>query len=309
VLLWAIRGEENPGWSLPESEAIRLARYMVARYGAHHVAWILPGDGNYSGETAERWKRIGRAVFDRPHAPTLIHPGGMQWPYAPFEAEAWLDLAGYQSGHGDDANTLRWIHSGPAAQNWKTATRPLLNLEPPYEDHIAYQSRRPHSAYSVRRAVYWSLLCAPPAGVTYGAHGVWSWETKPNVPLNHSGSGLARPWFEAVDLPGGVQMGRVVELFTALLWWKLRPAPEIVDQPAGNDPAAFVTAARAEDGAFAVAYVPLGARVTLRHPGKGEWFNPRTGARTPAFREGDTFRVPDAKSPDEQDWVLVVRRD
>ena len=43
----------------------------------------------------------------------------------------------------------------------KTFTRPVINLEPPYEDHFGYQSRKPHSAYSTRRAVYWSLLNAP----------------------------------------------------------------------------------------------------------------------------------------------------
>jgi len=310
VLLWAIRGDENPGSFLPEGEAVRLARYMVARYGAHHVAWILPGDGNYSGETAERWKRIGRAVFDSPHAPTLIHPGGMQWPYDAFRDEAWLDLAGYQSGHGDDASTLRWIHSGPPARAWsEPPTRPLLNLEPPYEEHVAYQSRRPHSAYNVRRAVWWSLLCAPPAGVTYGGHGVWSWETKPNVPLNHANSGIARPWFEAVDLPGGVQMGRVADLFASLPWWKLRPAPDLVEQPAPDDPARFVGAASTEDGAVAILYCPRGPRVVVRRPGRGEWFDPRTGARRPALREGDVFRLPDAQAPDEEDWVLVLRRE
>jgi len=64
VLLWAIRGEENPGYSLPEDQKIVLAEYMIARYGAHHVIWFLGGDGNYSGENAETWKRIGRAVFN-----------------------------------------------------------------------------------------------------------------------------------------------------------------------------------------------------------------------------------------------------
>src|SRR5688572_24496709 len=69
VMLWAAEwsNEEinarNPGHTLPEDQAILLARYMVARWGAHYVAWILPGDGDYGGAKAERWQRIGRAVF------------------------------------------------------------------------------------------------------------------------------------------------------------------------------------------------------------------------------------------------------
>ncbi|PYV13792.1 MAG: hypothetical protein DMG07_13345 [Acidobacteria bacterium] len=102
VMLWAIRGAENPGFSLPEDQAVRLGRYLQARYGAHHVVWIPAGDGTYTGEFAERWKRIGRAVFGGvEHAPTVMHPAGMQWPFDGFD-EPWMDLIGYQSGHGDD---------------------------------------------------------------------------------------------------------------------------------------------------------------------------------------------------------------
>ncbi|KPV48931.1 hypothetical protein SE17_35420, partial [Kouleothrix aurantiaca] len=184
VMLWAATWTEpgiwniNPGVSLPEDQAILLARYMVARWGAHHLAWILNGDGDYRGERAARWQRIGRAVFGaRPHAPVLLHPSGMNIPADEFRDEAWLDIITYQSGHGDDNPTLRWIWDGPPAQEWRhDPPRPLINLEPAYEDHIAYQSRERLSAHKVRREIYWSLLIAPPAGVTYGGHGVWGWD-------------------------------------------------------------------------------------------------------------------------------------
>jgi hypothetical protein len=306
VLLWAIRGDENPGYSLPEDQAIRLAEYMVARYGAHHVAWILPGDGNYSGANADRWKRIGRAVFgEREHAPVTLHPGGMQWPYEPFRGEKWLDFIGYQSGHGDAANVLKWIHSGPAAEEWKLQpARPILNLEPPYEDHIAYESRKPHPAYNIRRACYWSLLAAPPAGLTYGGHGIWSWETKPNTPLAHPNTGIAKPWFEAKDLPGAQHMKHLVALFESLPWQALRPAPEaLAAQPAPGDPAKFVSAARTTDGKTALFYLPVGAAIRVTVEGRGEWFDPRTGERKAARREGESFTAPDT-----QDWALVLKR-
>jgi hypothetical protein len=49
VLLWAINGgatpKVNPGVSLPEDQAVLLARYMVARWGGNASAWILGGDG------------------------------------------------------------------------------------------------------------------------------------------------------------------------------------------------------------------------------------------------------------------------
>jgi len=53
----------------------------------------------------------------------------------------------------------------------------------------------------VRRAVYYSVLGAPPAGVTYGAHGIWYWSRKAEVPLDHSGTGVALPWYECLVTP------------------------------------------------------------------------------------------------------------
>jgi hypothetical protein len=232
VLLWTLGSKQhNPG-QLPEAEAIRLARYMVARFQGDHVIYFLPGDGNYFGANAERWRRIGRAVFDREgHAPATLHPQGMQWPFDAFLQERWVSFFGYQSGHGDDANTMRWIHSGPPSEKWKLdPPRPVINLEPPYEDHIAYQSRQRHTDYTVRRATYWSLLNAPTAGVTYGGHGVWSWETEPREPQEHGGTGVAQPWPLAMNLPGSEQMKHMAALFGSVEWWQLRPHQQLVQQ-------------------------------------------------------------------------------
>lgn len=243
VLLWTLgQKQHNPG-QLPESQAIRLARYMVARYSANHVAFFLPGDGRYFDENAERWKRIGRAVFDRePHPPVFLHPQGMQWPYEAFLSEKWVSAFGYQSGHGDDDRTLEWLHSGPPSEKWtREPQRPVINLEPPYEDHIAYQSRQRHTADTVRRTLYWSLLNAPTAGTSYGAHGVWSWETAPAEPQEHRGTGVARPWFEAMELPGSRQVGHLVRLLGSIRWWTLRPADELVSTGRGEDETAGLT--------------------------------------------------------------------
>jgi hypothetical protein len=309
VLLWALgTAEGNPGF-LPPDEAVFLARYMVARYGANHVIWFLGGDGNYDGEHVPRWQHIGRGVFDQPgHAPVTLHGRGMQWPYDPYMNESWFTFVGYQSGHGDDDRTLEWIHSGPPAERWQTIepVMPIVNLEPPYEDHVAYQSQQPHTDYTVRRAVWWSMLNTPIAGVTYGGHGIWSWEVEPRVPLNHERAGIARPWYEAMAMPGSRQMGHVAQLFDALPWWTLRPDQNLLTaQPGGDEASRFVAAARAPDGSFAVVYLPVGGSVTLRQDMlqpelRAEWYDPRTGTFQPAD--------PSFTAPDGQDWVLVLGR-
>ena len=199
VLLWAAEwtrdpsvNDMNPGYALPHDQAVLLARYMVARWDAYPVAWMLPGDGPYTGAHAERWRRIGADVFGAvDHAPVTLHPNGMQWYGPEFDDQDWLDFLGYQSGHGDDDATVRWLVEGPPATGWQQLRpRPIVNLEPPYEGHVAYQSKQPFSAADVRKRLAWSLLVSPMAGVTYGGHGVWDWGDGTHEPLNHPGTGV-----------------------------------------------------------------------------------------------------------------------
>ncbi len=241
VLLWAIGGGSdpsvNPGVSLPDDQAIKLARYMIARWQAHDVIWILPGDGDYRGDKAEKWKRIGRGVFgDGARAASARRRRARRWCCiraactgccAEFKDEAWVDLHGYQSGHGDDDKTLAWMTEGPPSKDWKLEpAKPFINLEPPYEYHLAYQSKTPITPHTVRRAVYWSLLNAPVAGVTYGGHGVWGWDDGTKLPTDHTGTGMPLPWQKALVMPGAEQMAHVASLFTSIDYWRLRPAPQ-----------------------------------------------------------------------------------
>ena len=67
VLLWANQAGD-PGQALTEDQAVLLARYMVARWAAFPVLWILPGDSNYGDQKAPRWHRIGSKGV-RPRTP------------------------------------------------------------------------------------------------------------------------------------------------------------------------------------------------------------------------------------------------
>jgi hypothetical protein len=263
VLTWGLRDVDSGNY-LPEEELVRLIRYLVARYGANHVVWIMTGDNSYVGESAERWKRVGRSVFgESAHAPVTTHPGGMEWPWERFRFEKWLDFMIYQSGHDDDANTLEWLHSGPPHQHWADLpARPSINIEPPYEGHIAYHSHLRISPYTTRRAIYWSLLNAPTAGVTYGAHGVWSWHTSVGQPpTDHPWTGTAKTWREALSFPGSTQMKYTAELFNSIRWWTLRPDDGLlVEQPGASDTARHISASRSEIGDLALIYLPVGRR-------------------------------------------------
>jgi hypothetical protein len=319
VLLWAAEWSNasvngnNPGLVLPEDQAILLARYMVARWGAHDVVWILNGDGDYRGPKAARWHRIGQAVFDtRPHAPVVLHPKGMNIPTEEFRDQAWLDITGYQSGHGDDEETQLWLVAGPPAQDWKLdPPRPSINLEPPYENHIAYQSQQRISSFTVRRALYWSLLVGPTAGVTYGGHGVWGWDDGSAPPVAHPNTGVPLPWREALVMPAAEQLHVLAELFGSVEWWRLRPAPELMlVQPGQSQPSRTVLAARADAGDLALIYTPEAGTLKLniadlRPELVACWVNPSTGERFDTVYTGTADHA-QFTTPAEGDWVLLI---
>ena len=141
-----------------------------------------------------------------------VHPGGQQWVGEEFGPEPWLDILGYQSGHGGNETAWRWLVDGPPARRWAEVPRQaVINLEPCYEYHNRMAAQRgdasaPGGRFSpadVRRALYWSLLVSPTAGVTYGGHGVWGWDDGTAPPVAHERTGVPLPWREALHHAGG----------------------------------------------------------------------------------------------------------
>lgn len=307
--------ERNVAAFLPEDQLILFARYLIARYDAHHVLWDFLAEADFHGNSGRRWHRIGRAVFSggRRH-PVTLHPYGNDWALYDFIDESWMDVAGYQSAHGDNEVFLRWITEGPPSSSWRLhPPRPFINLEPPYEGHLAYHSKQPFDAATVRRHLYWSLLSAPTAGVGYGCQGLWAWDTRSgDVPFAAPETGISRAWHEALDYPGAVSLCHLVALMESIPWWELRPAPEMLGfQPGRDDPRLAVVASRTIDGCHAVVYVPRGSNLVLgldARPLRAVWADPRTGDQhivTVPATDG-TWTVP---TPDDEDWVLLLALD
>jgi len=317
VLLWALpwgQGRElSPGYYLPESEAILLARYMVARYGGNHVIWILGGDGAYVGPFEQRWKNIGRGVFGDEH-PGLVaqHPHGQSWIGNDYADESWLDIIGYQSSHSNSEQTVSWINKGPVSQEWdRLPARPIINLEPNYEE-IGFRI----TARDVRNACYWSVFAAPVAGITYGANGIWPWLRKGEKVLNHDR--LLRDdreyhtWRESIEFDGSIQVGYLAQFFRSLEWWRLKPTKLLLaEQPGDNLYNSFISVAGTDNRDLVVAYIPVKSTVVLRNPSgleyQGQWFDPVANRYSEAEIKAGQGLV-QATSPGEEDMLLVLKK-
>ena len=310
VLAWAATWNKdgihlNPGASLSEHQLIVLVRYLVSRYGAHQVVWILAGDGDYGGPEAERWRHIGRATLARSPRLATMHPAGRIWVDKEFKGESWYSFIGYQSGQWKGPESPRWINEklmDSALLANSAETKPTIDLEPCYEDHLPLDMPGPQriDARVVRRACYWSLLAAPVAGVSYGAHGIWSWQETSGIPLNHPASGIARTWRDVLGFPGSASMSHLQAIFKSIEWWRLNPCQEMLaNQPGIDSPLEFQSAACSPERNLAVVYAPFGGIVSIR-PGffsanlEAKCIDPSTGLELWKRQLGDISMAVDS---------------
>jgi hypothetical protein len=301
-MLWTLT-PTDPGQTLSEEAAIRLTRYQAARWGAYQVVWLLGGDGCYQRDgLADKFKAIGRATFGNLHDRLVtLHPCGTTWTGHEFRHEPWFDFIGYQSGHGDSDDNVRWLNQGPPAAHWANEpVLPVINLEPNYEGHPSYHSKQRFTDYHVRRAAYWSLLVSPPAGVTYGNNEIWMWSDDPAPAENHPNIGVVQAWRDGLETAGIGNMGTLKVFFEQIRWPDLQPAPDLIGAQS-DDPNHYMAAAQTPDEAQTVIYLPVGGRVALVQAGQhARWFDPRTGTWSAA--EGSATYT----APDSQDWLLVI---
>jgi hypothetical protein len=311
VILWALQNgngrELSPGYYLPDDQAILLAKYIVARYGGNQVIWLLGGDGIYTGTYEQRWKTIGRAVFDGQQQGVVAqHPCGRSWIGEINKDEQWLDIIGYQSSHSNAEPTVNWITKGPMSAMWsQLPARPLINLEPNYEQNGFRITDK-----DVRNAGYWSLFATPIAGLTYGANGIWPWLREGEKVLNHSDAPGTSSWDVSIKFPGSVQMGYLTQFIKRFEWWNLFPAPELLtEQPGDKVFNQFVSVVKSTDNKTILAYLPvrltLKIRKPLNVPYSIKWFDPVKNIYSDG-KAGDDGRVLTITSSSENDMLLIL---
>ncbi len=311
VILWALQNgsgrELSPGYYLPDDQAILLAKYIVARYNGNHVIWLLGGDGIYTGSYEQRWKTIGRAIFDgKQQGVVAQHPCGRSWIGEVYRDEPWLDIVGYQSSHSNAEGTVNWITKGPMSQMWpQLPARPLINLEPNYEQ-IGFRI----TDRDVRNASYWSLFATPIAGVTYGANGLWPWLRDGEKILNHSDAPGTSSWDVSMNLPGSLQMGYLAQFIKKFDWWNLYPAQELLtEQPGDKTFNHFISVVKSTDNKTILAYLPVKCSVNLRKPLASDykltWFDPikNTYSDGSVSDDGTILQI---NSTSENDMLLIL---
>ncbi|MDX2973425.1 apiosidase-like domain-containing protein [Kribbella solani] len=227
-------------------------REMIARWAAYPVVWCLAGEASLtpavdvddpelrSALEAETTEEALRDLAAHEHATiehqlktlndvartvraadpfgrlVTIHSVPFAKPWEFLEDESVVDFWLLQTGHQGHQALAPAVDQMQAALDHRPA-KPVINGEPSYEG-IAGSSWQ-----DIQRFMFWSHVLSGAAGHSYGAHGIWGFNTS-SVPGLYSG--LAPHWRAAADLPGSRQLGLGRRMLAALPWHEFEPHPE-----------------------------------------------------------------------------------
>jgi hypothetical protein len=252
---WAAR---RTGQSMTLDQVDAYLRRALPVLGHPAPILIVSGDTDWAGETVRYYGhvlRLARSLL--PESLTTLHtaPDHADLPNALAEMPA-LDFYMYQSGHQrerqDRAPQLARLLAA------KTPRRPVVNGEPCYEGHGHFRARGRFSAAEVRWATWESLFSGAGAGVTYGAHGLWSWHRPGDHFTSTASSSEPYPWSSALDLPGAGDVAFARTVFE--LYGLHRTAPScdlLVEAPED------VVAVASADRSVVAVYQPVPSQLRL----------------------------------------------
>lgn len=311
-----------------EASARGYGRFLGRRYRDAAVIWHVGGDLNPEDEALALWRAMagGLREGDVASHPITYHPIG-GWSSSAFvHDEPWLDFNGMQTSTRHAPDNWNWI----LADRARAPAKPTIDIETRYEGShrdFVHKSGARVTAHQVRKCAYNAMLSGA-LGHTYGCRDVWS------LYVPRDGVAPSRDvdthWREALQRPGAWQVGRMRRLFERCPWHRLVPEPGGRLVVEGSGEAArpgcdrerrvpddggrqvYVPAAVADDGSFALVYLPEGQQVAcdLRLLSgsrvNATWFDPRNGTFGAASGVGPLHCRRFDPPAGEPDWVLVL---
>jgi len=257
---------------MPTDAYKRLALYIVSRYAAYNVFWVLAGDYTVYFYDPPLYREVGNAVAaaDPYDHPISIHPGDGR-SNREFGNDAWLGYVMYQ--HRDAGEFL-----ADSIRVARIFNKPVVNAEYGYHfpNHVHAHGIL-HDAHYTRTGG-WMIFNAGGFFVSGFQHTYYD-------PDEHYDDDLDNRW--DLNDPPDLEAGRQHTVFYRFFrdhtsWWELDPHPELA-RPGG--PLDGQTELLAKPGSEYVAYNVRGGRMRLQLPANQHfslaWFDPIAGALQP----------------------------
>ena len=304
-----------------ESDHKRLARYILARYGAYPTVWITAQEYNdaNAGACGPCWANVAAYVFDLdPYKRANSMHNAATNPIS-YHDQPWYGFVTLQQGHNQLKPVDYWL-----SQYNAIPPRPILEDEANYEDIIPSYGGGTFTPKWKTRQSAWQSQIGGTFGFTYGAQGIWWGCYTTQDPNSNCGSGAdARAWYTAIDFPVGEQMSLMAHFWTSFDWWTLMPDESAISWiSAPSDTQKPYQKSDGNNRTLVIAYLPLqengvvynGTVRNLSPTGKytSKWFNPSNGTYS-TIDAGWTpttaglWNIP-MQPTSIDDWVLIIQR-
>jgi hypothetical protein len=205
-------------------------RYVIARYAAYPVFWVLGGEVFDPSEEVARkrgvrdtknlggWTEVGRYLraTDPTHHPVTVHevsPDDL-----PLQDESVTDFHLFQPAH------FGWPCIAVEIAQLNTHYARTAVTKPLVVGEIGYERLGEQHLEDFQRVAFWSGMLNGAAGFTYGANGTWESYTADKPFQRWKWSLLT--WEEGMNLPGSYQDGINSKLLRQYEWWRFAPHPE-----------------------------------------------------------------------------------
>jgi hypothetical protein len=220
------RGDCNSMEAIGAAGLKRHWRYLVARYSAYPVFWILAGEIPDETKWGQGpWAEVATYLrsIDPYHHPLTCHTGHGRRGAKGDSHVIDFDMVG--GNHDErvavDARTLAIVTTAYA----KDPPMPVLVGETCYEGHMQ------QGFGDVQRRIFWGSILSGAAGHTYGAAGIWHASVEGDPGCASAAFGGTKvydwtTWKEGMNYPGATQLGIGKKLLEQYPWHRFEPHPE-----------------------------------------------------------------------------------
>ncbi len=185
--------------------------YVVNRYDKFNPIYLISGDTDFPSEDVTNYYYDSLEVATKlsPESLKVLHiKRGLKEIPDKLLNHPGLDLYFYQSGHNAQFQEVAYTFADYFYG--LEPIKPTINSEPCYE--LMGYSRNEYGRFSrenVRKVAWQSVLSGAFAGITYGAHGIWSWHDQEDRFGSGLGEGFNPPfnWRVALEFEGANDYG------------------------------------------------------------------------------------------------------
>jgi hypothetical protein len=218
------RGDCNSMEKFGAANLKRHWRYLIARYGAYPVIWILAGEIPEETKAGKGpWAEVATYLrsIDPYRHPLTCHTGqGRKL------AQGDVPVIDFDMVGGNHDEPIAVAPETVAIVSSACATKPPM---PVLVGETCYEGHMQQGFGDVQRRMFWQSILSGAAGHTYGAAGVWhagvdgdhgNWGAWDRQPYDWT------TWKHGMNYPGSTQLGLGRKLLEKYPWQRFEPHPE-----------------------------------------------------------------------------------